>query len=249
MLLKQALLTTFWYTLKKQVLDTLFPIFCLGCEKKGVWICQACKQSITVRLEQHCPFCNHAITPAGQICFQCRDSLTPALDGLFVASYYHDTLLPHAIHTWKYRFIAGIAKPLGQFLVTTLQRSAVSLPDIILPVPLHQRRLRFRGFNQSELLAEELANTLTPGLPIPILTNVLIRTRYTRPQMKTDSREERIINLTNAFTITDNQEETIKGKYIWLIDDVATTGTTLEECARILKQHGAHSVWGIVLAR
>lgn len=249
MLLKQTFLTTFNRIIKKQVLDTLFPIFCLGCKKKGTWICEQCKQNITVRLEQYCPFCIRAITPAGQVCLHCRDSLTPALDGLFVASYYHDTILPHAIHTWKYRFLAGIAKPLGQFLVTSLERSAVTLPDLILPVPLHPRRLRFRGFNQSELLAKELAATLTPGLPIPILTGVLIRTRYTRPQMKTDSREERLANLKNAFAIVEGKDELINNKSLWLIDDVATTGTTLEECARALKQAGAKNVYGIVLAR
>ncbi len=130
-----------------------------------------------------------------------------------------------------------------------LLQSTLPLPDAIIPVPLHRRRLRFRGFNQSELLAQILSQTLTPGLDVPLYTEVLIRTRFTKPQMKTDSREERLSNLKNAFAIQETSTPILKGKSLWLIDDVATTGTTLEECATVLKQHGATAVFGIVLAR
>jgi len=231
------------------ILDILFPLRCLGCEKKGAWICTICEQNIPLRLEQRCPTCFRHITPLGQVCFSCRDTAPSALDGIFVASYYRDSLLPHAIHTLKYRFIPDIALPLSQFLSRALLKTDLSLPDVLIPVPLHRRRLKFRGFNQSELLARGLAQTLTPGLEIPLLTDVLLRTRYTRPQMKTDSREERLANLKNAFAIASGKEDAIAGKNLWLIDDVATTGTTLEECATVLKAHGARSVFGIVLAR
>lgn len=233
----------------QQILDTLFPLRCIGCKKKGAWICAHCLHQIPSRLEQHCPACLRHITPFGQICFSCRDMKASALDGLFVASYYRNTLLPHAIHTYKYRFIPDISIPLSSFLQEKLEKTSLPLPDAIIPVPLHQRRLRFRGFNQSELLAQELSKNLTPGLEISLLTDILLRTRYTKPQMKTDSREERLANLKNAFTIAKEKTAALEGKSLWLIDDVATTGSTLEECAVVLKDHGARSIFGIVLAR
>jgi ComF family protein len=230
-------------------LDLLFPLRCLGCRRTGAWICTTCFDHIPRRLEQRCPTCLRRITPAGQLCFQCRDTTSSALDGLFVASYYQNSLLPHAIHTFKYRFIPDLALPLGTLLAKTLEHSTVLLPDAIIPVPLHRRRLRFRGFNQSELLARTLAQTLTPELEYPVLIDVLLRTRHTKPQMKTSTRAERLTNLKDAFALGEDKQTTIAGKSLWLIDDVATTGTTLTECATILKRHGATSVFGIVLAR
>ncbi len=231
------------------MLDILFPLCCLGCGTTGTWICKMCQKKIPTRLEQRCPACMHHITPLGQICFSCRDTTATALDGLFVASYYHDSLLPRAIHTWKYRFIPDFSYPLGSFLADTILTSTLPLPESIIPVPLHRRRLRYRGFNQSELLAKALAQALTPGLELAVHSDVLLRTRYTKPQMKTDSREERLNNLKNAFAIAPEKKNILTGKNIWLIDDVATTGTTMEECAIVLKHHGARSVFGIVLAR
>ena len=210
-------------------------------------MCPPCIERLPKRMEQHCPACLRRITPAGQVCFACRDSDASALDGLFVASYYRNSLLPRAIHTFKYRFIPDLADPLGQVLKNALEKSAVLLPDAIIPVPLHPRRLRFRGFNQSELLARTLAQAIAPGLDIPVLAHGLTRTRYTKPQMKTDSRTERLDNLKNAFAVSD--EAALQGRSIWLIDDVATTGATLEECAIVLKKAGVSSVFGIVLAR
>lgn len=249
MFINQATLTSFWHAAGKQLLDTLFPVRCLGCRAKGAWICERCLRQVPIRLEQRCPACFRHVTPAGEVCFSCRDTAMPALDGIFVASYYRDSLLPHAIHTYKYRFIPALSLPLGHFLASVIEKSALSLPDAIIPVPLHSRRLRFRGFNQSELLARVLSQTITPGLEIPLLPGVLLRIRSTKPQMKTDSREERLANLKNAFALAPGKEAALQGASLWLIDDVSTTGTTLKECAAILKQHGARSVFGIVLAR
>lgn len=231
------------------LLDTLFPLSCLGCHQKNRWLCDTCLGAIPLRTEQHCPACLVRITPSGQVCPSCRDTTSPALDGIFVASHYRTSLLPHAIHTWKYRFIPDMAIPLARLLTSALEKNALPLPDSILPVPLHSRRLRFRGFNQSELLARELSRSLTPGLELTVRYDVLLRTRYTKPQMKTDSREERLENLKDAFALASGTETLIKEQYIWLVDDVATTGTTIEECARILKHAGAKCVFGIVLAR
>lgn len=181
------------------------------------------------------------------MCFACLGE--NSLDGLFAASHYRHPLVSASIHTYKYRFIPAFAKPLGVWLSEIITENDLPLPDIFIPVPLHWRRLRFRGFNQSELLADALSDALTPGFPLPVLKNCLLRARYTKPQMKTISREERLGNLKDAFVIAKENVEFIKGKNVWLMDDVATTGITLEECARALKTAGAKNVFGIVLAR
>lgn len=240
---------SFFQKAGKDILDTLFPLRCLGCRTKGAWICAACEHRIMLRTEQHCPVCLRHITPTGEVCFSCRDKKKPALDGIFVASYYKEPLFAHALHTYKYRFIPHLSIPFGNMLKSALEKSPLRLPDMILPVPLHKKRLRFRGFNQSELIARELSLGLTPGLEIPLSNDILLRIRYTKPQMKTASREERLMNLKNAFALAAGKEDLVRGKYLWLVDDVATTGTTLEECATLLKGHGARTVFGIVLAR
>ncbi|MFZ2300041.1 MAG: ComF family protein [Candidatus Moraniibacteriota bacterium] len=229
------------------VLDTLFPISCLGCGAPREHLCRTCLDIFPRRLRQRCPTCLHATTPRGESCFACSGK--NFLDGLFAASIYRFHLVSASIHTCKYRFIPAFAQPLGVWLGERIAEIGLPLPDLYIPVPLHPRRLRFRGFNQSELLAKTLADTLAPGLGIPVRTDILRRIRYTRPQMKTHTREERLGNLAGAFALVAANAPLIRGKSVWLIDDVATTGTTLEECAKILKRSGAKNVFGIVLAR
>jgi ComF family protein len=133
-----------------------------------------------------------------------------------------------------------------------MERAAMAhdlkLPDLIVPVPLHRRRERWRGFNQAELLAENLGKNLSPGYDIPIL-KILKRKKFTAPQMKIKNYKEREKNIRSAFILNDPLEVELKNKKILLIDDISTTGSTLLECAKVLKSAGASSVWGMVLAR
>lgn len=229
------------------IADTLFPIYCLGCDTYGEYICPACLDTFPRRLHQRCPTCLKATTPRGEVCFSCTG--INSLDGLFAASLYRSPIISASLHTYKYRFIPAFAKPLGSWLAERVREADLPLPDICIPIPLHHRRLRFRGFNQATLLAQILTDTLMPGFDIPILEKSLLRTRFTKPQMKTQTREERLYNLKGAFALTKESTPFIQNKIIWLIDDVATTGTTLEECAKVLKKSGAKKVFGIVLAR
>lgn len=171
------------------------------------------------------------------------------LDGVLVGHDYDQTLLDTAIHTFKYRSIESLAEPLGDLLTRAVRSADLPLPDLIIPVPLHPWRLRYRGFNQSELLARALATRLLPGTTLPFDTEGLIRERFTLPQQKMRNAEDRKRNIQNAFAIRKSHRSTFKGKNIWLIDDVATTASTLDACARTLKKSGAKSVFGIVLAR
>jgi ComF family protein len=114
--------------------------------------------------------------------------------------------------------------------------------EVVVAVPLHPKRLRERGYNQSQLLAKELAS-LTK---LPLVDDCLIRKRHSPPQARTATASERRTNVADAFSCRDRR---LKGKQVLLIDDVATSGATLDGCARALKKAGATTVWGVVLAR
>jgi len=171
------------------------------------------------------------------------------LDALLVAAPYGKSSLSPAVHYYKYRFVENLSNPLGEIMAKAFLASDLPLPDFVVPVPLHPRRLRWRGFNQSKILAEILARKITPGFALPVQDGLILRRRYTEPQMKIKKYYQRRINMQNAFGISKESKKNIKDKRILLVDDIATTGATLFECARILKKSGAKGVFGIVLAR
>ncbi len=152
------------------------------------------------------------------------------------------------IEDFKFQGIEGLASPLAYQLSEALQHTPLSLPHIITPVPLHLRRLRDRGYNQSALLAHELTTILNTPLEITDCVPLLHRIKNTPPQSKQKSRAARLVALDNTFALA-HLEFLLKDKVIWLIDDVATTRTTLERCAEVLKRAGASQVHGIVIAR
>jgi len=226
---------------------------------------------------QVCPRCEKIIIESGKLCQNCKRTLREErdffLDTLIAATKYKENNLSKIIHLYKYNFIRDLSVPLGKILVKAFLDNNLPLPDFIVPVPLHSRRLRWRGFNQSELLADYVSQNLTPGLEIPVLKDILIRKKHTPPQMKVKKYAERRKNIQDAFEINikchpelvsgsnkpkklDSGSEAgmttgdlLKKKTILLVDDIATTGATLNECARILKSAGAKKVFALVLAR
>jgi ComF family protein len=146
-----------------------------------------------------------------------------------------------AIHQLKYRNLRALAVPLAKLLQEYLATNPM-LGEVLVPVPLHQKRLRERGYNQSSLLAQELGK-LTD---LPIVDDCLIREQHAPPQAKTSTVEERRSNVARAFTCRKHR---LQDKQVLLIDDVSTSGATLDACATVLKAVGATSVWGLVLAR
>lgn len=247
MSLKTSSFLTSLERIRETCLDMLFPLSCVGCGKYGYHLCEDCTARIPRRLHQRCPLCLRRTTPRGDTCFSCTSN--EEIDGIFAGSLYTSPLVSSSIHILKYRFIKNISLPLGNWLGRRVIETDISLPHFCIPVPLHPRRLRFRGFNQSTLLAQALIDEMTPNLNTLLLENCLIRTRFTKPQMRTETKDERLHNLRNAFEVTKEGALLIQGKSIWLIDDVSTTGTTLLECAKVLKKAGAKNVFGIVLAR
>jgi len=114
--------------------------------------------------------------------------------------------------------------------------------EVLVPVPLHRKRLRERGYNQSMLLAQELGKLNS----LPVVDDCLIRKLHSPPQARTPTVDERRSNVADAFSCRDGR---LRDKQVLLIDDVSTSGATLDACARALKEAGAASVWGLVLAR
>jgi len=158
-----------------------------------------------------------------------------------LCSLRFDGVVRQAIHQLKYRNLRALAMPLSELLKDYLATNP--LPgQVLVPVPLHQKRIRERGYNQSSLLAHKLGKLIN----LPIVDDCLIRLRPTPPQTKTSTVVERQSNVANAFSCRDHR---LRDKQVLLIDDVSTSGATLDACAVTLKAAGATSVWGLVLAR
>jgi len=162
------------------------------------------------------------------------------IDGIR-SPFRFDGAIRQAIHQLKYRNLRALAVLLAQLLDDCLVSSPVP-GEVLVPVPLHQKRLRERGYNQSSLLAQELGKLTN----LPVVNDCLIRQRHASPQARTSTVDERRSNVAGAFICRDRR---LKDKQVLLIDDVSTSGATLDACSRALKEAGAVSVWGLVVAR
>jgi len=148
--------------------------------------------------------------------------------------------LRDALHRFKYQGEKRIGKFFAELLLAG-PGNELGEPDLIIPVPLHPSKLRQRGYNQAQILAEQLAK----GLNIEVKSDVLNRVTLTQPQSGL-SRQARLANLNNAFRLSKPLE--VKGKSILLVDDIITTGSTLEACGIVLRQAGIAGLTGICLA-
>lgn len=217
-------------------LDLLFPLQCLGCRKWGQIICPACEAAL---LRLHSPFCLRCAQPgAGRHCRSCENNPL-ATDGIR-APFLMGGALREAIYALKYRGLRAAAPQLGRMLAQHLAEHPIP-GDVLVPVPLHPRRLRHRGYNQAALLAREVS-CLTR---LPVREDLLERRRDTPPQVRTATREQRQTNVRDSFASTSN----VPGLAVVLVDDVTTTGSTFSAAAGALKAAGAASVWGLALAK
>jgi ComF family protein len=224
--------------LKGIALDLLFPRWCVGCGREGDFLCPDCIKSLARIMPPLCPRCGRPQLNA-VLCPVCVGWPT-SIDGIR-APFKFDGAIRQAIHELKYNNLRAIAPLLGSWLADYLAASPLPA-EVLVPVPLHRQRLRERGYNQSRLLALELAKL--SGLPL--VEDCLVRKNYGTPQARTNNVEERRANVAGAFSCRDHR---LKDKQVLLIDDVATSGATLDASARALKESGASSVWGLVLAK
>lgn len=221
------------------ILNAVFPPRCVSCRRFGEWACQDCWGKIELIKTPICYRC-HKLSADFKVCQDCRKY--SKCHRLIVCGYFQDPL-KQFVYGLKYKRVKPIALILGQLLCETVQKVLVGQSVVIVPVPLHRGRLGHRGFNQALMLGSIVANQLQQPL-----VNALVRKKFTKPQFGLD-RQERALNIDNAFDIKPNQTAQIKNQIILLVDDVVTTGATINECAKILKQNGAREVWGLVLAK
>jgi ComF family protein len=227
--------------IKKEVLDFLFPIECLGCGKENIWLCHDCFSAIPFNPQPVCLFCRQP-DENGRTCPECRKNFL--LDACLSAGSYADPILEKLIKTCKYSFAPNLAPLIGEFILKYFEKNLLlknGLPrhSLIIPIPLHQKRLNWRGFNQSELIAGYLAEKL--GFKI---SRDLIRIKNNPPQAKLRE-EKRKVNIKNSFSWIGAE---LRGQSLILVDDVATTGSTMEEAARILKAAGAGRITALTAA-
>ncbi len=223
------------HALRQALLDLLFPPRCVACRRGDVWFCAACRQAIEKILPPICDKCGRPLLR--KPCPYCQ-KLPLQIDGTRATAFFEGALR-EAIHAFKYARRPELAQPLGELLADYL--TAFPLPaDALIAVPLHSARERARGYNQSRLLARVLSDRC--GLPV--WDNVLTRTRVTLPQVELAAAARRE-NVHAAFAA----DARVAGTRILLIDDVCTTGATMEACGLALKARGAQAVWGLAIAR
>ena len=251
--------------IKQFLLDLIFPRFCLGCKKElnlkqASFICEACLNNIVLNSGVECHVCGLRNNIGA--CRRCRKKTF--LNGLFAAGKYQDPILREAIHQFKYQSVESLKKPLTELLIKYLKKENLieklwcptpNAPGVghqicLVPVPLSWRRKLSRGFNQSELLAKELS----PILNCPVV-NLLKRQKFSAPQAKIKDWKQRKENVSGAFCLSTAYPLStrcptpVKNIKVILVDDVSTSGATLEEAARILKEAGVKEVYGLVVAK
>ena len=232
--------------------DLLFPPFCPVCrERLGTCrrdpLCGRCWDGLERITGPVCRVCGTplprfpgtAIT--AETCGGCRGPRPPIAYARSAARY--GDLVREAIHALKFKGRRAMAAPLGDLLIETVARHLGDRPvDLLLPVPLHRRRERERGFNQADLLARRLG----AAWGMPVGRRVVVRRAATAPQTQLTARE-RWANVRDAFTVA--RPDAVRGRHVLLVDDLMTTGATARACARCLTRAGAESVGLLTVAR
>lgn len=234
-------------TLAKHAINLLYPLQCPSCKTRldpetALAVCDACAARIRRTPRPYCALCGKTVDTEGDLCPECR-RFPRAFDRAWSACLYENAL-KELIHSFKFGSKLPLEKFLGGLMVDFAREDGniVKGIDFVTWVPLDTRRLSQRGFNQSQLLACEVAAAF--GLTT---ADTLKKVRSGRKHQNELSREERLRNLEGAFTPLPRAQ--VAGKMVLLIDDVMTTGATLNECAKTLKSAGAMEVRCLSLAR
>jgi len=238
-----------------RLIDLVYPPRCPVCrsflpqgsrkEGKGYQgICSSCLGDFHPLNPPYCTICGRPFASTSGDCHVCENCLRkrPAFHALG-APYLYEGSLQTVIHLFKYAGRSGLVTFLGPLLASfARQWTPAEKVSLVMPVPLHPRRLRERGFNQSQLLAGYVAAVLGTGLDFLSLRRV----KYTLPQTGLGKTERRK-NVRQAFAL--KMPGQVSGRTVLVVDDVATTGNTLDECARVLLKAGAEKVLALVVAR
>ena len=219
--------------IRERLSKLFFPVNCLNCESESDWLCETCLANIPLTRDDICVLC-HKYSEENNLCLVCQKELR--LDGVVSLYPYNNQSI---------RSVIKVAKYIKQFDAIRYL-SNKSRPDIwlrlprekwqLIPIPLHKTKLKTRGFNQAEIIADEFS------LKDNKVSNILTRTIETIAQAELP-KEERKDNVRNCFTLKSQPPTTVL-----LIDDVFTTGSTLKEAAKVLRKAGTKKIWAVTLA-
>jgi len=232
-------------SVKDFLLDLIFPKECLSCKQSGTYLCQSCFKKIEFNIKKYCPLCKKDLENIN-ICKNCQEKTY--LDNIWVSANYNNQILQDLIHCYKYQFIEELSSILSGIMIKYILDNNIFINEnitqentIIIDIPLHKKRYLKRGFNQSDLLARDISNHFSIDK-----FNLLKRKKNTVSQINL-KRSERQENIKDAFVINSNNISS--NKKIIIIDDVITTGSTLNECAKVLAGQGFAEIYGLVIAQ
>jgi len=230
-----------------KLLDVFFPCLCAGCGvpvETGRLFCARCEAELTIVTPPFCHICGRPFASSqgnDHICGECLQ-VPPFFKAARSVFVYKDPI-KRAIIQFKFLGCTALAGLLAKVMVTNLNEFIKQIaPEVIIPVPLHIYRLRERGYNQCLLLAQYMARILG----IPCEKRILKKVKSTLPQVELSFFQRRL-NIKGSFAVSS--QNAVQGKRILLVDDVLTTGSTVNECARALQKAGADGVWVVTLAR
>jgi ComF family protein len=233
-----------------RIVNLLYPAQCHACGVKTIaWdqnICDVCLKKIKKRLPPFCIKCGRQIPGEPEAMYVCNDCKNEQLyfDRAF-SVFYYDGILKKLVHNFKYNKMTALAKEFVELVIAFMKEYDIGKRcEIVVSIPMHPFRLFKREINPSEILAKNIAKKL--GLHY--FNSILKKTKNTPPQSML-SRTERIENLEGSFSLRKYKEHDIKGKNILLVDDLFTTGSTVNECAKVLKEAGGAYIEVITLAR
>lgn len=234
----------FFYKVKNIFLNILFPLVCLSCKNDlqedeiENRVCNKCLKSIIINSSFCCPRCNARFAENKKTCHLGSKYL------LASATSYNDKVIKNIVHFLKYKkwkSLENIIKPIIEKYIESIDYNFNDF--IVVPIPLHSDRQKERGFNQAEIIGKIISTKLNLALE----NQIIKRNRYTEPQAKSKTSEERKNNIKNCFSIVNLEK--IKNKNIILVDDIHTTGSTINEASETLKCAGVKKIIAFVLAK
>lgn len=224
--------------------EIFLPKFCYQCYRPGAYLCLNCFNKLSLVKTDFCPYCKKP-SPFGITHFYCQKKW--GIDGLKSIFFYND-LFKKMIKDIKYRFAKEVLVEILNFLPQSkieeffIWRKLIS-SALIIAVPLHPLREKWRGFNQAEIIASYFSALL--GFPFE--KELVIRIKKTKPQAETKDQKERVQNIAGAFSLK-KRFKNLKNKKIIIVDDIWTTGATIREITKLLKKNNAEKVYAITLA-
>ena len=221
-------------------LNLLYPPQCASCDKLGSHFCDDCRANLAHLRSPICQKCGHPLTNLGSDCNACPTFSLSNLNLVRSVAFFDETYLQPAIHKFKYHNQRVLTQDFANLLKDCYDASQLAT-DIIVPVPLHRSRYKERGYNQSTLLAKGLSSLIDQSVD----EVTLVRRRATKTQTSLNP-TERQQNVRDAFACLS---DALSYKTVLLIDDVFTTGATMNACGQALRQAGVASIYGLTLAR